>query len=368
MASPTARQTQEETMRVEARTIARAAAALVTSTIVAAGVACGGGESQQQATPAATASPAPKVLTAAERATRYQDCWTQFNNKAWDQFKACYADTVESEQVDSGQPVAQGIEAVLASSKTITSTFPDMKGTGQLILVNGNTMVGVYLISGTHTSPLTGPGGQSIPATNKPIGYLQAHLAQTDSTGGKAVKEEFYSDSGTMMAQLGLSPGPARPVTPSTTAAPKVVVAAGTPAEMSNVEASRVQMAAFNSHDAKGVDAYNAPDSVYHDMGMPKDQTAKENLAGTVDMFKAFPDAKLATSSIWGAGDYVVVVGRFEGTNKGPMAAMGIKKATGKSVSVRYLDIARWEGGKVKEEWLFYNGMAMAGQLGMMGK
>ena len=85
-------------------------------------------------------------------------------------------------------------------------------------------------------------------------------------------------------------------------------------------------------------------------------------------MFKAFPDAKLVPLSIWGAGDYVVAVGRFEGTNKGPMAAMGIKKATGKSVSVRYLDIARWEGGKVQEEWLFYNGMAMAGQLGMMGK
>jgi len=355
-------------MRVEARTIARAAAALVTSTIVAASVACGGGQSQQQATSAAMAPPAPKVLTAAERASWYQDCWAQFNNKAWDQFKACYADTVESDQVDSGQPVAKGIDAMLANTKMFTGAFPDMKGTGQLILVNGDTIAGVYLISGTHTGPLAGPGGPSIPATNKPIGYLQAHLAQTDSTGGKAVKEEFYADSGTMLAQLGLSPGPARPVMTSTTAAPKVVVAAGTPAEISNVEAARAQMAAFSSHDAKGVDAYNASDAVFHEMAMPKDQTAKESLAGTLDMFKAFPDAKLVPLSIWGAGDYVVVVGRFEGTNKGPMAAMGIKKATGKSVSVRFLDITRWESGKIKEDRLFYDGMAFAGQLGMMGK
>jgi len=355
-------------MRVEARTIVRAAAALSIAALVAISVACGGGQSQQQAAPAATAPAAPKVLTAAGRATWYQGCWAHFNNKAWDQFKACYADTVESDQVDSGQPVGKGIDAVLASTKMLTGAFPDMKGTGELILINGDTIVSVYLLNGTHTGPLAGPGGQSIPATNKSIGYLQAHLAQTDSTGGKAVKEEFYSDSGTMMAQLGLSHAPARPVMTSATAAPKVVAAAGTPAEMSNAEASRVQMAAFNSHDARGVDAYNAPDAVFHEMAMPKDQTAKESLAGTRDMFKAFPDAKLAATSIWGAGDYVVAVGRFEGTNKGPMAAMGIKKATGKSVSVRYLDITRWESGKTKEEWLFYDGMAFATQLGIVGK
>jgi len=308
------------------------------------------------------------VLNAAERATWYQDCWSQFNNKAWEGFKACYADTVESDQVDSGQPVAKGIGALLAGTKVITGTFPDMKGTGELILINGDTIVSVYVLNATHAGPLTGPGGQSIPATNKPIGYLQAHLAKTDATGGKVLKEEFYSDSGTMMAQLGLSQAPARPVMASTTAAPKVIVAGGIPAEMSNVETSRVQMAAFNTHDAKRVDTYSAPDSVYHDMAMPKDQNSKENFAGTLDMFKAFPDAKLATSSIWGAGDYVVVVGRFEGTNRGPMPAMGIKKATGKRVSVRYLDIARWEKGKVKEEWLFYDGMAFATQLGMVGK
>ena len=355
-------------MRVETRSIVRAAAALVTSAIVAISVACGGGQPQPQQAPEAAAPAAPKVLTAAERASWYQDCWAHFNNKAWDPFKACFADTVESDQVDSGQPVAKGIDAMLANTKMITGAFPDMKGTGELILIDGDTIVSVYLLNGTHTGPLAGPGGQSIPATNKSIGYVQAHLAQTDPTGGKVVKEEFYSDSGTMMAQLGLSPAPARPVMTSATAAPRVVVAAGTPAEMSHVEASRVQMAAFNSHDAKSVDAYNAPDAVFHEMAQPKDQTAKESLEGTRDMFKAFPDAKLVPLSIRGVGDYVVAVGRFEGTNKGPMAAMGIKKATGKSVSVRYLDITRWESGKTKEEWLFYDGMAFATQLGLVKK
>jgi predicted ester cyclase len=157
-------------------------------------------------------------------------------------------------------------------------------------------------------------------------------------------------------------------VATSAAAAPTVVIAAGTPAELSNVDRMRAQMAAYNSHDAKGVDALNAPDLVYHDMTMAADQTAKESLAGTLDMFRAFPDVKLVPLSVWSAGNYVVVAGRFEGTNKGPLAAMGIKKPTGKAVSAHYLDIARWENGKIKEEWLFYDGMAMARQMGLVKK
>jgi predicted ester cyclase len=350
-------------MRVDPRTCIRAAALLVCAAVVAGALACGGGKPRQEEASAAPA--APKVLTAAERAAWYQECWAHFNGRAWEQFRACYTDTVESEQVGSGEPAARGIESTLAVSKGFTEAFPDMKGSGELILVKGNAIVSVYVLNGTHTGPLLGPDGHSIPATNKPVGFYQAHLAQTDASGNKVVKEEFYSDSGTMMAQLGLNPAPARPVATVKSAAPTVVLAAGTPAELSNVELLRAQMAAYNSHDLKGVDAFNSPDFVYHDMTMPADQSAKESSASTAAFFKAFPDAKLVPGPAWGAGDYVVVTGRFEGTNRGAMPAMGLKKASNKSVSVRYLDISRWVGGKLKEEWLFYDGMAMARQLGL---
>jgi len=350
-------------MCVDPRTFVRAAAVLVSTVVVVAALACGDAQPRQEA--AGSATPAAKVLTAAERAAWYQACWEHFNNKAWGAFRACYADSVESDQVGSGQPHARGVDAMEASAKTFTAAFPDVKGSGELILVKGDTIVSVYVLSGTHSGPLLGPDGQSTPPTNKPIGFYQAHVVQTDATGSKVLKEELYSDSGTMMAQLGLNPAPARPVIASKTAAPTVVIASGTPAELSNVDRLRAQMAAYNSHDAKGVDSYNAPDLVYRDMSMPADQTAKEYLSGTLDMFKAFPDVKLVPLSAWGAGSYVVVAGRFEGTNKGPIPAMGIKKPTGKTVSARYLDIARWEDGRIKEEWLFYDGLAMAGQLGL---
>jgi predicted ester cyclase len=308
------------------------------------------------------------VLTASERAAWYQECWSHFNSRNWDRFRACYAGTVESEQVDSGHPAARGVEAAMAVNRGFTEAFPDVKGTGELILVNGDAIASISVLNGTHTGALLGWDGQTIPATSKPIGVRQAHRIRMDALGSKVVEEEFYSDTGTLMAQLGLNPMPARPVATSAASSPTIVIAAGTPAELSNVDRMRAQMAAYNSHDAKGVDAFNSPDLVYHDMTMAADQTAKESLAGTLDMFKAFPDVKLVPLAAWGAGSYVVVAGRFEGTNKGPMPAMGIKRPTGKAVSARYLDIARWENGKIKEEWLFYDGMAMARQLGLIKK
>ena len=353
-------------MCVDPRTLVRTAAVLVCSFAVVVAAGCGGSQ-PSQGDPAA-APPAASAPTAAERAAWYQDCWTQFNNKAWDTFRACYADSVESDQVDSGRPPAKGIDAVVASDKAFTDAFPDVKGTGNLILVNGDRILSIYTLNGTHTGPLAGPGDQSVPATGKPIGFFQAHLLQTDSSGRKVAKEEFYSDSGTMLAQLGLNPNPARPVATSTAAAPTVVIAGGTPAELSNVDAARAQLAAFNSHDAKSMVAFNAADVVLREVASPKDTTVAEGLAGTLDMFTAFPDAKIVTSSVWGAGDYVVVAGRFEGTNSGPFAAMGVKKATGKPVSVRFVEITKWQGAKVKEDWLFYDGMAFAGQLGLLKK
>ena len=353
-------------MCVDPRSSVRARVALVSAAIAATVLACGGAPPKREA--ASEAPPAAKVLTASERAAWYQECWARFNDRSWDQFRACYADTVESAQVDSGHPAARGIEAAMAVSRGFVETFPDLKGTGELVLVNGDAIVSIYVLNGTHAGALLGSDGQSVPATGKPVGLLQAHRIRMDALGSKVVEEEFYSDSGTLMAQLGLNPMPARPVSTSRASSPTVVVAAGTPAELSNVDRMRAQMAAYNSHDAKGVDAFNAPDLVYHDMTMAEDQTAAENSAAMQAFFRAFPDAKLVPLSAWGAGSYVVVAGRFEGTNKGPMPAMGIKKPTGKAVSARYLDIARWENGKIKEEWLFYDGMAMARQLGLLRK
>jgi predicted ester cyclase len=80
---------------------------------------------------------------------------------------------------------------------------------------------------------------------------------------------------------------------------------------------------------------------------------------------KAFPDMALSAHTVWAAGDYVAAAGSFTGTNKGPMPEMGLKKPTGKSVSVRFFEVVKFENGKAEEDWTFFNGAAFASQLGM---
>ena len=77
-----------------------------------------------------------------------------------------------------------------------------------------------------------------------------------------------------------------------------------------------------------------------------------------------FPDAKITPTSVWGAGDYVAVVGTFEGTNNGDFPAMQLKK-TGKKVSVPFFGIDRFEGGKQKESWFIFDTASFMSQLGI---
>ena len=70
-----------------------------------------------------------------------------------------------------------------------------------------------------------------------------------------------------------------------------------------------------------------------HEIALPADSDKKKALASLKDLFKGFGDVKLTASQVYGAGDYVVVIGTFEGTNTGPMPDLGIKKKTDKPVS-----------------------------------
>jgi predicted ester cyclase len=42
----------------------------------------------------------------------------------------------------------------------------------------------------------------------------------------------------------------------------------------------------------------------------------------------------------------------------------GIKKATGKPVKIRFVEITSFESGEIKEDWLIVDSMAFGQQLG----
>jgi predicted ester cyclase len=311
------------------------------------------------------AEPLPP-LPPAERAKWYQDCWTAYNGKDWNKFGGCLADSATSEQVDSGQPMLKGKSEVLEKgTKTFAAAFPDSTGEHQLTLLNGNNIAAVVLVRGTQKGPLPSPAGE-IPATNKKMGLLVAHVIETTPDGRQAQSERFYADGGTQMGQLGLSTAPHRKMIEVGWPKKEVVIAAGNDAEKANLEVVKKQIEAFNKHDVKELLALATDDIVFSDSAAPADVVGKPAFKKSHDeFFKGFSDVTLTVDKQWAAGDYVVAEGTLTGTNNGDMPSMKLKK-TGKKVTSRWVSILKIQGGKVKNQWIFDNGLAFATQLGMV--
>jgi ketosteroid isomerase-like protein len=319
------------------------------------------------AAPAEAPKPAaPPPATADERAKLFKDCWAQFNSKDWSKFGNCYAEGATSEQVDMGMPALVGRANVVdKSAKVFATAFPDLTGESELSIVSGSDILSVVLLKGTHKGPLPGPQGE-VAATGKKIGYLAVQHVQLTPDGRAVAKERFAYDGGTFMSQLGLSPMPARKALEQGWAEKPSLISSGSEAEKANLAALGAYTAAFNKHDSAALAATQTDDVVFSDMSAPADRVGKKEVSkASEDLFKGFPDVKLDQTGAWAAGDYVISTGRFSGTNTGDMPSMKLKK-TGKPVSVEYYMVSKVAGGKLKSISLFSNGMAFAGQLGLL--
>ena len=319
------------------------------------------------AAPAEALKPAaPPPATADERSKWFKDCWAQFNSKDWAKFQGCYAENATSEQVDMGMPPLVGRANIIdKSAKVFGAAFPDLTGELELSLVSGNDILAVVLLKGTHKGALPGPQGEIAP-TNKKIGYLVVHHVQTSPDGRSIAKERFIYDGGTFMSQLGVSPAPARKALEQGWADKPSLISSGADAEKTNLAALGAWVSAVNKHDAVASSALVTDDVVFSDLASPADRVGKKEVQkANEEMAKAFPDSKIEQSAAWAAGDYVISAGRWSGTNTGDMPSMKLKK-TGKAVNIEYYMVTKLAGGKVQKSWLFSNGMAFAGQLGVL--
>ncbi|MFD0339635.1 ester cyclase [Streptomyces sp. NPDC127117] len=70
---------------------------------------------------------------------------------------------------------------------------------------------------------------------------------------------------------------------------------------------------------------------------------------GTRAMLEGFPDLRIEVEDIFGADDRVAVRVHFRGTHQG--AFQGIE-ATQRQVSFRSIELYRFEGDKIAEEWV----------------
>ncbi len=89
-----------------------------------------------------------------------------------------------------------------------------------------------------------------------------------------------------------------------------------------------------------------------------------EGLYQHVELFeKGFPQYRLVAEDIIEQNDKLAVRALFMGTHRGDFNGI---PATGKEVTLPFMIIYRFEGGKIAEHWLETNHLALLSQLGVM--
>jgi steroid delta-isomerase-like uncharacterized protein/uncharacterized protein (TIGR02246 family) len=259
-----------------------------------------------------------------------------------------------------GVAEAKGREAIASDVQKFFDGFPDFKIAESNVYVKGDVVVVEWVVNGTHKGEFAG-----VKPTNQPVGIRGATVLWV-SPEGLVKQEHRYMDGSTIMAQLGQSKGPARPVQalPSTEAVWHL--AKGTPEEDKQSEVVKAMNAAFEKKAEADFLAMIAEDAAWSDVSGPRDVVGKSESKKAFQAFtKAFPDAKISIETIFSVDDRTISESTMSGTHLG---ALGPLKATKKPVSLHTLDIATVQDGKLRGGTSYSNSVEMLAQLGLLPK
>ncbi len=126
-----------------------------------------------------------------------------FNAHDLDRFIGFRAESITFSSPDSPGPL-KGREAVRERFQGLFDAFPDIRVEKKRALGQGDWVSPELTVTGTHQGPLPGPGGEAIPATNKPVRFANCIVLKFE--GGEVTEEREYWDQLGFMAQLGLAP------------------------------------------------------------------------------------------------------------------------------------------------------------------
>ena len=125
------------------------------------------------------------------------------NSKDLDAFKMLHLENVTSWNPMTPEPHA-GLGVHVEDMQDLWRAFPDMAMEMKRIFGEGEWLCTEYVVTGTHTGPMKGPDGREIPPTGKPLRLPVLGILRI--VNGKIAEEKDYFDTGSLAAQLGLSP------------------------------------------------------------------------------------------------------------------------------------------------------------------
>jgi steroid delta-isomerase-like uncharacterized protein len=132
-------------------------------------------------------------------------------------------------------------------------------------------------------------------------------------------------------------------------------------------EAFEQGTATFNAHDIDGFAEVLADDVVFSAPGGIRGAGKAACAAFFAGWFAGFPDAHVDVHDLHMAGDVAVEEGTFTGTHDGVLhTPTGDIPPTGRSVSVRYIQILRFRDGRHASFNLIFDRLEMLEQLGLV--
>ncbi len=107
-------------------------------------------------------------MTVEENLQKVDAAYEAFNAQDWDGFFELYAESVVFYGPDLPEPL-KGRAALRKVFEEFLTAFPDIRSKAERSFGQGDWVCMEYTLTGTHTGPLKGPGGETIPATNEPF-------------------------------------------------------------------------------------------------------------------------------------------------------------------------------------------------------
>jgi predicted ester cyclase len=256
-----------------------------------------------------------------------------------------------------GEPDCLGAQEITKHYESWMRTFKTPRMADQMRLIKGNVMVSVWCWKAVHAGEFMG-----IPASDKEVGLIAATVQWFDAQGF-IVREHSYADPYTLMIQLGAIQDTGRGVPAFPERCEVIRSEAGNDVENLH-RLRRYNQLLLDKQLEPWLDCMT-DDIAWDDQMVPGLAVGKEHSRSDFVMLaEAFPDARINMTNMWAVGPYVVHQGDFIATHKGPIKGI---PASNRVVHVDNMDIAYFEGGKIRKGWTFGNTLDMGSQMGMGG-
>ncbi|MBW4481335.1 MAG: ester cyclase [Tildeniella torsiva UHER 1998/13D] len=225
--------------------------------------------------------------------------------------------------------------------------FPDVHLEVKHLLVDGNTVVGHWIGSGTHTGGALHTVQGDIPASGKH--FVIDGVSWLKIVDGKIVESLANEDTLSLLHQIGVIPNP--PILPNSDTNKKI--------------AQRFVNEILNDGNFETVGEIIAPDFVFNTPIAPHPIRGPEGLKTFVTKLKqAFPDIHYQIDLEMGDDSMAAIRWLMTGTHQGEFIGL---PPSNNSVNLQGVSIFEIVSGQITQIWVNANDLGLLEQIGAMG-